>query len=166
MAGRVSGLVGWWDRGSKGSWAWQAAIIGGLLCFSDLARAQTLTILTSPGAMTINSAIVGQPPTSKTSNATSYVVAAKKKQNPLKVTARLNSAMPPGMTLTITMTAPTGATSLGPVTLDATARDVVGNITNTVVETEQITYVVAATAAAGVVTPQSRTVTFTLTAWP
>jgi hypothetical protein len=70
------------------------------------------------------------------------------------------------MTLTVTMTAPTGATSMGAVTLDATARDLVGNITNTANETEQITYVLSATAAAGVVTAQSRTVTFTIASWP
>ena len=152
--------------GRWGSWARQAVRGGGLLCFGALAaRAQALTILTSPSAMTINTAIAGQPPTSKNSNSTSYTVTGKNNRT-YKITARLNSAMPPGVSLTVTLTAPTGATSLGPVTLDATTRDLVSNIINKTAEVEQITYVLSATAAAGVVAPQSRTVTFTLTQTP
>jgi hypothetical protein len=74
--------------------------------------------------------------------------------------------MPPGVTLTVNLTAPTGATSNGAVTLDATARDLVGNITNLIASTQTLTYVLSATPAAGVVLPSSRIVTFTLTNWP
>jgi hypothetical protein len=151
--------------GGTGSWARQAAIFGGLLCFGAVAKAQSLSIGTSPSAMTINTAIPGQPPSDVNSNVTNYTITGKKNRT-YKITARLSSAMPAGVTLTLTMTAPTGATSLGPVTLDATTRDVVSNIINQSAEIEQITYQLSATAAAGVITPQSRTVTFTLTQTP
>ena len=142
-----------------------AALVSGLLCFGRIASGQALTILTSPSAMTINTAVAGLPPTDRTSNVTNYIITGKKNRA-YKITGRLSAVMPPGVSLTVTLTAPTGATSSGPVTLDATARDLVGNITNTVAETQQITYVLSATPAAGVVTAQSRTVTFTIAAWP
>jgi hypothetical protein len=152
---------------AAGSLIRQAALVGGLLALGAIgARAQTLTVSGSPALMRVNTAVAGLPPTSVTSGATTYNIAAKKKTTPLKVTGRLSAAMPPGVTLTVTLTAPTGATSNGAVTLDATTRDLVGNITNTAVEIESITYTLSATAAAGVVTAQSRTVTFTLVAWP
>ena len=160
-------MQGWGTRGRRGSWAWQAVRGGGLLCFCALAaQAQTLSVSGSPGTMVINTAIAGQPPTSDNDATTTYTVKAQNKNRPLKVTGRLNSTMPPGVTLTVNMQAPTGATSIGTVTLDATARDLVGNITNTTAQTLSISYTLSATAAAGVVTPQSRTVTLTLTAWP
>jgi hypothetical protein len=74
--------------------------------------------------------------------------------------------MPAGLTLTLDMTPPTGATDQGTVTLDATARALMGNIINTVTEVETLTYTFTATAAAGVVALQARTVTFTITNWP
>ena len=155
-----------WGVG-RGSWARQAAIVGGLLCFYAAAsRGQTLSVSGSPGALVINTAIAGSPPTSDNDAASTYTVKAQNKTHPLKITARLNAAMPPGVTLTANFQAPTGATSDGTVTLDATDRELVGNITNTTAQTKGITYTLSATAAAGVVTPQSRTVTLTLSAWP
>ena len=116
--------------------------------------------------MVINTAIAGQPPTSDNDATTTYTIKAQNKNNPIKVTGRLNAAMPPGVTLTVNFQAPGGATSNGTVTLDATTRDLVGNINNTNAQTRSITYTLSATAAAGVVTPQSRTVTLTVAAWP
>jgi hypothetical protein len=150
-----------------GSWARRAAIIGGLLCFCAIpSLAQTLTVSGSPANLVINTAIAGQPPTSDNDVTTTYTVKAQNKNTPIKITARLNAIMPPGVTLTVNMVAPTGATSDGTVTLDATARELVGNITNTNAQTKGITYTLSATAAAGVVAPQSRTVTLTVAAWP
>lgn len=155
------------SRGKRVSWARQAAIIGGLSCLGAFAaKAQTLSVSGSPAALVINTAIAGQPPTTDGDNTTTYTVKAQNKNRPLKITGRLNTAMPPGVTLTINMLAPTGATSNGTVTLDATARDLVGEIDNTNAQTRGISYTLSATAAAGVVPPQSRTVTLTLTAWP
>ena len=116
--------------------------------------------------MSITSATAGFPPDFLTNAITTYTAKAKQANRPQKITGQLNAAMPVGMTLTVTLVATTGATSDGTVTLDATARELVGNITNTANETHGITYVLSATAAAGVVLSQSRTVTFTITAWP
>jgi hypothetical protein len=117
--------------------------------------------------MKITTATAGLPPNSITNAITTYTVKTNKATKPKKITAQLNSAMPVGMTLTITLVAPSSpATSDGTVTLDATARELVGDITNTTVQTKGITYVISATAAAGVVTSQTRTVTFTLVSWP
>jgi len=69
--------------------------------------------------------------------------------------------MPAGVVLTVTLVPPTGATSMGPVVLDAIARDVVVNITG-VNSTHAITYQLNATVAAGVIAPSSVTVTFSL----
>jgi hypothetical protein len=82
------------------------------------------------------------------------------------VTAQLSAIMPSGLTLTAELSPPTGGTSNGPVALDVTARDLVGNITSTTVQSLTLTYTFATTVAAGVVALQSRTVTFTILAWP
>ena len=73
--------------------------------------------------------------------------------------------MPTGVTLTMTLDPPIGATGMGPVVLDAIARDMVVNITG-VNSTHAITYQLTATVAAGVVMPGSVTVTFTLDNYP
>lgn len=146
----------------------QAALLGGLLCLGGrVARAQSLTVSGSPAAMKITAATAGLPPNPATNALTTYTVKARRTTSPLKITAQLNSVMPPGMTLTINLVAPSApATSNGTVTLDNTARQLVGDITNTTNQTKSITYTLSATAAAGVVTSRTRIVTFTLLAWP
>ena len=59
-----------------------------------------------------------------------------------------------------------GAVSLGAVTLDVTARQVVNSIKKNVTATAGITYTLTATAAAGVVPNSSRIVTLTLLTYP
>ena len=144
--------------------------MGGLLCLgAGVATAQaanTVSVSGSPAAMMITTATAGFAPNSITNVVTTYTARAKLANTPQKITGALNAAMPVGMTLAVTLAATTGATSNGAVTLDATTRDLVGNITNTTTQTRGITYVLSATPAAGVVLSQSRTVTFTITAWP
>jgi hypothetical protein len=130
------------------------------------AGAQTLKVSGSPSAMKITAAVAGLPPTPATNTVTTYTAKAKKATKPLQITAQLNTVMPAGMTLTMNMVPTTGATSQGDVPLDATARAILVNITNTTNQTKAITYVLSATPAAGVVTSRTRTVTLTLTAYP
>jgi hypothetical protein len=149
----------------------QAALVGGLLCsvysVASVAASSHLSVSGSPAAMKITTATAGFPPNSATDATTTYKVRAKNAGIPQKITASLNSIMPAGMTLTINLVPPSGpATSNGTVTLDATARQLVGDITNTVNQTNSITYTLSATVLAGVVTSQTRIVTFTLAAWP
>jgi hypothetical protein len=144
--------------------------MGGLLCFASMAKAQaanTITVSGSPASMNITAAAgPGFGPTSVSNVITTYTAKAKKATAPQKVTAQLDAAMPAGVTLTIDMVPTTGGVDFGVVTLDATPRDVIGNITNTTNETHGITYTLSATVAAGVVVSQSRTITLTLTAYP
>jgi hypothetical protein len=145
-----------------------AALMGGLLCVGvTVAGAQTITVSGSPAAMNITTAGgAGFGPTSVTNAITTYTAKAKKAAQPQKITAQLNAIMPAGVTLTIDMVPTTGGVDFGTITLDATARDVIGNITNTTNETHAITYTLSALVTAGVITSQSRTVTLTITAYP
>jgi hypothetical protein len=138
-------------------------LVGGL---AGAQAANTITVSGSPAAMKVTTATAGFAPDAITNAVTTYTAKAKKATNPQKITGALNAVMPVGMTLTINLVPTTGATSDGTVTLDATTRELVGNITNTSNETHGITYVISATPAAGVVLSQTRTVTFTITTWP
>jgi hypothetical protein len=149
----------------------QAALVGGLLCLSStLVRAQaanTITVSGSPASMNITTAAgAGFGPTSVVNSVTTYTAKVKKANQPQKVTAQLSAAMPANVTLTIDMVPTSGGVDFGVVTLDATARDVIGNITNIANETHAITYTLSATVTAGVITSQSRIVTLTITAYP
>jgi hypothetical protein len=139
------------------NWARQAALASGSLCFGAvLARAQTLTVSGSPSGMQIVTAVAGMAPSGVSNAATTYLAKAKNKNTPVKIMARLNSPMPAGMALTITMEVPAGATN----------REILGNITVITNVQRVITYNLTATPAAGIVPVQSRTVTFTMLAWP
>ncbi len=151
---------------------WRAALLGGLACLvSGVAQAQgrgnigTVSLGGAPALLRVNSAMAGAEPNPK-SGTSSITVRAANSNKPQKILVQLSADMPANMTLSLDMTAPSGATDPGTVALDATARELMGNITNTTNETETLTYTFAATVAAGVVGAQSRTVTFTITAWP
>ena len=149
----------------------RAALVGGLVCLLPAAaRAQnpnigTIIVGTAPALLRVSLAVAGFEP-NPVSGTSTMSVRAGKANRPQKVMAQLSAAMPAGMTLQLAMTAPTGATSNGAVALDATARELVGNITNLTAEIATLTYTLTATTAAGVVAAQSRTVTFTITNWP
>ncbi len=70
--------------------------------------------------------------------------------------------MPSGVTLQVELTAPTGATSAGTVTLTGTAADLVTGISTLNESEKAITYTLSATSAAGIVESASKTVTFTI----
>jgi hypothetical protein len=140
-------------------------VLAGFFGMARGASAQSLTVSGSPPTLRIQTATAGLAPNSVTNATTTYTISIPSGA-PRKITARLNSAMPAGVTLTATLAAPAGATSSGPVALDATARTVVNNIPNTGATTRSITYRLSATAAAGVITVRSRTVTFTVALAP
>ncbi|MEP6989911.1 MAG: hypothetical protein ABJA80_03200 [bacterium] len=130
------------------------------------AQSTALTVSGSPAPFTVTTAVAGSQPIPLTDAITTYFVKAKNAAGPQKITAHLDSPMPAGTTLTITMSAPSGATSLGPVTLDMTDRDIVINIARDNGSTNGITYVFTATVSAGVLAPQTRTVTLTESSYP
>ena len=145
---------------------WTSALL--LIASAAQAGAQQTALSTtgSPGTFTISTATAGSQPLTLTNSATSYSVTAKNSAGPKKIIAQLDAPMPFGTTLTVNMVAPSGATSMGAVALDATTRDIVINIVKENSVTQGITYTFAATAAAGVIPAQSRTVTFTLVNYP
>jgi hypothetical protein len=129
------------------------------------AHAQILLVSGNPTTMTVTGAVAGSQPLTLTENSTTYTVSALAIQ-PKKITAQINTNMPLGVTLTVVLVAPSGATSAGRVALDNIARDVVTNITNTVPQARIIEYQFTATVSAGVIPVSTRTVTLTLLNYP
>lgn len=119
-----------------------------------------ISVAGSP-SLTINTATAGSAPTAVTAGAT-YAITTNETNR--KITAGLDAAMPDGVSLSMSLAAPTGATSAGAVTLLTTAQDVVTAISTLNESGLSITYGLSATAAAGVVAAGTRTVTFTITA--
>ena len=111
-------------------------------------------------SLTISTATAGSAPTAATASA-SWAVTTN--HSNAKVTAKLYSDMPAGLTLTVNMAAPSGGTSLGATELTSTSVDVVTGITQKAEAGLSIGYGLSATTAAGVVGSTSRTVTFTIT---
>lgn len=111
-------------------------------------------------SLVINTATAGSNPTDATAAATWAVTS---NQTGSKITASIGSAMPAGVTLSVTLTAPTGGTSAGAQPLGTTAVDVVTGITKIAQSALAVNYSLAATAAAGVVASTTRTVTYTIT---
>jgi len=111
-------------------------------------------------SLLINTATAGSAPTSATANA-SWAVTTN--QTGAKITASLNSAMPAGLTLSVDLSAPGGATGAGSTALGTTAVDVVTGITKLAQGSLGVTYTLDATPAAGVQSSTTRTVTYTIT---
>ena len=115
---------------------------------------------TGSPSLVINTATAGSAPTSATAGATWAVTT---NQTAAKITASIASVMPAGLTLQVNLSAPAGGTSAGAQTLGTTAVDVVTGITKLAQSAISVNYSLAATAAAGVVSSTSRTVTYTIT---
>jgi len=111
-------------------------------------------------SLVINAATAGSNPSSVTAPATWAVTT---NQTGAKITGSIGSAMPAGVTLSVSLTAPAGAASAGSLSLSTTAVDLVTGITKVAQGALAVTYSLAATAAAGVVTSTTRTVTYTIT---
>jgi hypothetical protein len=114
-------------------------------------------------SLTVSSATAGQAP-SATSATSSYAITTNEDNK--KITASLNTNMPSGLTLTVNLTAPSGGTSAGAVTLSTTAQDVVTGISKLNSAGLSISYQLTATSAAGVVAQASKTVTLTIVTGP
>jgi hypothetical protein len=112
-------------------------------------------------SLAVSSATAGGTPQSTPNATTTWAVTTN--QTGAKVTAALSSAMPTGLTLSVGLAAPAGATSAGAQALGTTAVDLVTGLTKLNQSGLTVTYTLAATAAAGVVAPASRVVTYTIT---
>jgi hypothetical protein len=111
-------------------------------------------------SLVINTATAGSNPTDATAAATWAVTT---NQTGSKITASIGSNMAAGLTLSSNLSAPAGATSAGSQSLSTTAVDLVTGITKLAQGSLGVTYTLTATAAAGVVSSATRTVTYTIT---
>jgi len=111
-------------------------------------------------SLVVNTATAGSNPTASTS-AASWAVTTN--QTGSKITASIGSNMPAGLTLSVNLAAPAGASSAGAQSLSTVAVDLVTSITMLAQGALGVTYTLDATAAAGVVASTSRTVTYTIT---
>lgn len=136
-----------------------------LVIGSRVAGAQSLSVTpASVGTLTVSTALAGQEPAGVAMSGGTYTVGLKKNKGISTITAQLTAPLPAGTTLSITLAAPAGATSAGPVQLSTSPQPVVINLPNasTSYFNLAIDYTFTATSAAGVVTTQSASVTLSL----
>ncbi len=153
------------------------AAVGAMLV-SHVAFAQTATqtvtfqvdainevsVSTANTSLAINSAVAGSDPVSATSTGLTWAVTTN--QSGAKITGILSADMPSGLTLSVALTAPSGATAANsgsPVSLSSASTDLVTGISTLAATGLSMQYTLDATAAAGVVASDSRTVTYTIT---
>ncbi len=70
-----------------------------------------ISVSGNPAALIVSAATAGSQPTAATDTTTSYAITTN--QSNRKITGAINTAMPANTTLSITLAAPTGATSAG-----------------------------------------------------
>ena len=147
--------------------AWRLLLLVALLLSgSGAIGAQSVVTSGNPGLLRVSTAVAGSEPLPVSNATTTYTVTTPGQNRPHKVVAQLNAAMPVGLILTATFDPPPGGTSLGPIDLDLTARDVVTSIPRNTNSTQLITYTLTASVIAGVVPPTSRIVTLTVVKGP
>jgi hypothetical protein len=114
----------------------------------------------NPGALVVNTAVAGSQPTAATDATTTYSITTNSSFK--KITGMLSAAMPANTALRLTLTAPTGASSAGQVTLTASAQDLVTGISTLAEGGLGISYEFSATLSAGIISSAQRTVTLTV----
>jgi hypothetical protein len=119
-----------------------------------------ISVSGNPGALVVSAATAGSEPTAATDATTTFSITTNGSSK--KITGVLNSAMPANTSLKATLTAPTGGTSAGQVTLTASAQDLVTGISTVAESGIAISYEFSATAAAGVIASAQKTVTLTV----
>ncbi len=130
----------------------------------EVAAINELTVSGSPEPLIINTATAGSEPTSVTDASTTYAITTNGGNNSRKITAQLDSDMPNGLTLCITLSGPTGADAPPTdVILTTAPADVVTCINSVAQNGLTITYTLSAAATVGVVNPAIKTVTLTIT---
>ena len=128
----------------------------------EVSAINEIAVSGNPGAMNVSAATAGSEPDAVTDTSTSYAITTNCASDGKRITAVLDSAMPSGTTLKITLAAPAGATSEGEITLTDSAQDVVTVIDGVASSGHQISYELDATVAAGVVASANKTVTLTI----
>lgn len=137
--------------------------IASLIVCAPLA-AQTITTSGSPDPLSVRTALPGRQPDDAIGGGSTYSVVVSAANQ--KITGQLDTPMPAGTTLRITLVAPSGATSSGTIALDTSPRDLVTGLQIGSFANLTITYRLEATTSAGKVALSSRTVTLRVVAGP
>ena len=145
-------------------------VMGGLVLGANTAQ-QTVTyevtainevsVSGDPGNLVVNTATAGSQPTADTDATTTWAITTN--ESTKKMTGSINTAMPANTTLEVNLTAPTGGSSQGDVSLSTTAGDLVTSISTVAESGLTINYTFTATIAAGIIAQAQKTVTLTLT---
>lgn len=96
----------------------------------------------------------------QTNNSTTYGVITN--QSSQKVSALYSPALPSGISLAVNLAAPTGATSLGSITLSTSSQNLVTGITQVNQSGLTVTYSVSVTPTATVASSIQTTITYTI----
>ena len=115
---------------------------------------------TGSPSVTVTTATAGSQPTDATDASSTWAVTTN--QTGAKISASIPTAMPAGLTLSVNLVAPAGATSAGVTALGTVAVDLVTSITKVAQSGMTATYHLSATAAAGVVGSATKVVTYTI----
>ena len=126
----------------------------------EVSAVNEISVSGSP-SLVISAATAGSGLTSASASGT-YAITTNETDR--KITAEIDSDMPSGVTLSVSLAAPSGATSTGVVTLSSTAVDVVTGVSTVNQSGLSISYGLSANVSAGVVSAGNRTVTYTITA--
>jgi hypothetical protein len=111
--------------------------------------------------LNISSAVAGQEPSEVTDSSSTCAITTNGANK--RITANIDTAMPADVTLKVNVAVPSGSgTSQGDVTLTTSASSVVTGISHVADSNPTITYKLNATVQAGVLSTDTRTVTFTL----
>ncbi len=128
----------------------------------EVSAINELSVSAATASLTVNSATAGAAPNAATDTSTTYAITTNELNR--KITGSINTDMPSGVTLSVSLAAPTGAFSLGKTLLTSSAADLVLDISTLNESNKAISYELAATSAAGVVPSATKTVTLTITA--
>ncbi|MDB6073434.1 MAG: hypothetical protein JWO89_1074 [Verrucomicrobiaceae bacterium] len=151
----ASGLLGFSSKVFAGATATQTVTY-------EVQAINELSVSGATASLTVNAATAGSAPTAVSNSTTTYAITTNEENR--KITGALNTVMPDGVTLSVTLGAPTGASSTGKQTLTDEPADLVTGISTLNESGKSIQYELAATSAAGVVASASKTVTLTITA--
>ena len=119
-----------------------------------------ITVSGDPGPLIINSAVAGSGPSSAVDSSTTYAITTNNSGE--TIMGYIGSNMPSGVALTVNLAAPTGATSVGNVTLTTVPQNLVTGIATVAEGGLVITYTLTATASAALVSGATATVTYTV----
>lgn len=135
-----------------------------LLVGARAVAAQTITLSNAnAGTLTVTTATAGLNPNAVSTSTTTFRLRTVAGAGITRVMAAVNTALPAGVTLSITLATPGGTIiSPGAVALTTTPQAVLTGLpnTNTNWPIRAITYTLTATAAAGTLPVTARTVTF------